>query len=101
MNDMGEEEYILGVKIHRNRSKKFLSLSQETYIKKIFERFRMNVFKSMDTHVARGETLSLKMCQKTEKEKEDIYRVHYSSVVGSWMYAMMCTRSDICYVVSS
>ncbi|KAL0298225.1 UNVERIFIED_CONTAM: Retrovirus-related Pol polyprotein from transposon TNT 1-94 [Sesamum calycinum] len=33
MKDMGEAEYILGVKIHRDRSKKLLSLSQETYIK--------------------------------------------------------------------
>ncbi|XP_049372642.1 secreted RxLR effector protein 161-like [Solanum verrucosum] len=54
----------------------------------------------MDTHVARGETLSLEMYQKTEKEKEDMSRVPYSSVVGSLMYAMRCTRLDICYVVS-
>ncbi|KAL0284099.1 UNVERIFIED_CONTAM: Retrovirus-related Pol polyprotein from transposon TNT 1-94 [Sesamum radiatum] len=40
MKDMGEAEYILGVKIHRDRSKKLLSLSQETYIKRIIERFR-------------------------------------------------------------
>ncbi|KAL0293771.1 UNVERIFIED_CONTAM: Retrovirus-related Pol polyprotein from transposon TNT 1-94 [Sesamum calycinum] len=35
MKDMGEAEYILGVKIHRDRSKKLLSISQETYIKRI------------------------------------------------------------------
>jgi len=39
MKDIGESDYILGVKIQRDRSKKFLSLSQETYIKKILERF--------------------------------------------------------------
>jgi len=100
MKDMGETDYILGVKIQRDRSKKFLSLSQETYIKKILERFRMNSCKSMDTPVARGETLSLEICQKTEKEKEDMFRVSYSRVVGSLMYAMMCTHLDICYDVS-
>ena len=56
MKDMGEADYILGVKIQRDHSKKFVTLSQQTYIKKILERFRMNSCKSMDTPVARGET---------------------------------------------
>ncbi|XP_070008382.1 secreted RxLR effector protein 161-like [Nicotiana tabacum] len=96
---MGEADYILRVKIQRDCSKKLLSLSQEAYIKKILEHFRMNNCKSMDTPIARGETLSLEMCSKTENEKEDMSRVPYSSVVGSLMYAMMCTRPDICYDV--
>ncbi|XP_075086230.1 secreted RxLR effector protein 161-like [Nicotiana tabacum] len=96
---MGEAYYILGVNIRRDCSKKLLSLSQETYIKTILEHFRMNNCKSMDTPIARGETLSLEMHPKTENEKEDMSRVPYSSVVGSLMYAMMCTRPDICYAV--
>ena len=39
MKDMGEADYILGVKILRDRSKKLLGLSQQTYIKKVLERF--------------------------------------------------------------
>ena len=37
MKDMGEATYILGVKISRDRSKRLLSLSQETYIKKVLD----------------------------------------------------------------
>ena len=32
MKDMGDASYVLGVKIFRNRSKRLLGLSQETYI---------------------------------------------------------------------
>ena len=32
MKDMGEANYVLGVKIFRDRSKQLLGLSQETYI---------------------------------------------------------------------
>ena len=35
MKDMGEVSYVLGVKILRDRSKRLLGLSQETYIKKM------------------------------------------------------------------
>ncbi|XP_069150850.1 secreted RxLR effector protein 161-like [Solanum lycopersicum] len=54
----------------------------------------------MDTPVERGEILSLEMCPNTEKEKESMSRGPYSSVVGSLMYVMMCTRPDICYAVN-
>ena len=39
------------------------------------------------------------MYPKTPKEKEKMSRVPYASVVGSLMYAMMCTCPDICYAV--
>ena len=53
MKDMGEAAYILGVMISRNRSNKLLSMSQETYIKKILERFSMQDCKPLDTPVSK------------------------------------------------
>ena len=45
---------MLGIEIVINRSKKLLGLSQETYIKKILERFRMENSKPIDTPVEKG-----------------------------------------------
>ena len=39
------------------------------------------------------------MCPKTKDGKEKMAHVPYANVVGSLMYAMMCTRPDICYAV--
>ena len=99
MKDMGEATYILGVKISRDRSRKLLSLSQETYIKKILERFSMQDCKSFDTPISKCDTLSLEMCPKTQKETDQMKMVPYANAVGSLMYAMMCTRPDICHAV--
>ena len=46
-----------------------------------------------------GITLSKEQCPKTLQEEEDMRRIPYASAVGSLMYAMLCTRSDICYAV--
>ena len=55
--------------------------------------------KPIDTPIEKSDTLSLDMCLKTQEEKEKMARVPYSSAIESLMYAMMCTRTDICYVV--
>ena len=46
-----------------------------------------------------GISLSKKKCPKTSQEEEDMRRILYASIVGSLMYAMLCTRLDICYAV--
>ncbi|GMP34292.1 hypothetical protein CsSME_00007220 [Camellia sinensis var. sinensis] len=89
MKDMGEASYVLGVKILRDRSRRLLGFSQETYIKTILERFQMQSCKPIDTPVAKGESLSLDMGPKTQEENEKMARVPYANAVGSLMYAMM------------
>ena len=46
-----------------------------------------------------GIRLSAELCPKTQEEEEDMSRVPYVSVVGSLMYAMVCTRPDIAHIV--
>ena len=67
MKDMGEISYVLGVKIVRDRAKRLLDLFQETYIKKMLERYHMQDSKSMDTPV--NMSLSRDMCPKTPEDK--------------------------------
>lgn len=99
IKDILRQTISLELKSKETIPKRLLSLSQETFIKKILERFRMNNYKSMDIPTTRGETLSLEICPMTRREKVDMSRVLFSSVVGSLIYVMMCTRSDIYYVI--
>ena len=43
--------------------------------------------------------LSKEACPKTEEEMVHMSKVPYTSVVGSLMYAMVCTRPDIVHAV--
>ena len=72
MKDIGEANYVLRVKILRDRSKRLLGLSQKTYIKKILERFQMQNCKPIDTLIAKGESLILEMALKTLDEQKQM-----------------------------
>ena len=87
------------MKISRDRSKKLLWLSQERYIEKVLERFNMKDAKSVISPLAGHHKLNSKQCPTSKKEKEEMRKVPYQSVVGSLMYAMVCTRPDIAYAV--
>ena len=91
MKDIGEVSYIFWVKIHRDHSINLMTLSQEYYIKKILEWFNMQDYNPIDTPFVRSENLSKEIGLKTLKEKRKMSNVPYSSVVGSLMYATMCT----------
>ena len=45
MKDLGEASYILGIRIYRDRSKRLIGLSQDTYIDKVLKRFNMEEVK--------------------------------------------------------
>ena len=59
----------------------------------------MQGYKPIDTPIGKSDTLSLDMCPKTQEEKEKMAWVPYSSTIKCLMYAMMCSRLDICYVL--
>ena len=46
-----------------------------------------------------GVHLSKEQSPKTLEQKERMSRIPFASTLGSLMYAMLCTRPDICYEV--
>ncbi|XP_042944486.1 secreted RxLR effector protein 161-like [Carya illinoinensis] len=59
----------------------------------------MHNSKPIDTPIEKGYSLSLKHFPKNDEEKKEMTRVPYASAIGSLMYAMLCTRPDICFAV--
>jgi hypothetical protein len=98
MKDLGEVSYVLRLKIHRDRNKDILGLSQQAYINKILKRYGIENYKLGNTHVAKGNKFSLDQCVKIELEKSEMHQILYASLIGSFMYAQVCTRPDITYI---
>jgi len=60
----------------------------------------MHYFKPVDNLVEKGMISNFYQCPKTDKEKEKTRDVSYASVVGNLMYAILCRRADVCFVLA-
>ena len=59
----------------------------------------MQDYKVDDTPVAKGDRFTVNQCPKNDFEKKKMEKIPYASVVGSLMYAQVCTRPSITYVI--
>ncbi|GAA0162139.1 hypothetical protein LIER_18298 [Lithospermum erythrorhizon] len=91
MKDLGQDDFILGVRISRSRDG--LVLSQSHYVDTILEKLCQH-----DLGVSRTP---IDVIQHLSKNKgESVQQLEYSLVIGILMYLMSCTRPDIAYFVS-
>jgi hypothetical protein len=100
MKDLGEAAYVLGIKIYRDRSKRLIGLSQDTYIDKILNWFNMQDSKKGFLPMSHGITLSKSQCATPPDEQKMMSAIPYASAVGSIMYAMFCTCPDVSFALS-
>ena len=99
MKDIGVANLILGMEIKRNRVDRKLWLNQRKYIETILHRFNMQECKPVKVSIPVGLRISIEWLPKTQEEEEDMSCVPYACVVGSLMYAMLCTGPDIAHAV--
>ena len=59
----------------------------------------MNEAKPVSTLLGSHFKLSKEQSPKIEEERDYMSKVPYVSVIGSLMYAMVCTRPDIAHAV--
>ena len=99
MKDLGETNFILGIKLWRDRKNRMLGLLQAGYIDKVLKRFSMQNSKKGLLPFRHRVPLSNDQRPKTLKEENMMRQIPYASAMGSLMYAMLCTRPNICYLV--
>ena len=97
--DLDKAAYILGIKIYRDRSRRLIGLSQSTYLDKVLKKFKMDQAKEGFLHVLQGVKLS-QTYSTTSEDREKMKVIPYASAIGSIMYAMLCTRLDVCLAIS-
>ena len=87
------------MKVLRERKDRKIWLSQKGYVEKVLQHFNMQNAKLVSTPFPIQLKLSAEQSPSIEAEKADMAQVSYSSVVGSLLFAMVCTRPDIAQAV--
>ena len=100
MKDLGEAAYILGIKIYRDISIRLIGISQSTYLDKVLKKFKMDQSKKGFLPVLEGVKLSQTQSLTTTEDRERMKVIPYASAIGSIMYAMLCTRPNVCLAIS-
>jgi hypothetical protein len=97
INDLGEAEYFLVVKIERKTST--VKLTQTFYVKSVLDRFGMLECKPAQTPMSDPVSLMIKK-PRTEAKVSQMKDVPFQEAIGSVLYLAVRTRPDFAVAVS-
>jgi hypothetical protein len=100
IKDLGSAEWVLGMKITRDRSRRTLELSQQRYIEKMLHEFGLEDAKAVPTPEVAGHGLSKADEAQSDAERVSMQSKPYLELVGSLLYATLSTRPDCAHAVA-
>jgi hypothetical protein len=101
MKNLGNLKNFLGVTIERDRTRRTISISNESYLEKILSEYNMKDCNGVSTPLPPG--LHLKGLEKDESGQYIGIERHseYQALIGSLLYASTPCRPDLSYAVGA
>ena len=94
ITDMGPLRTIVGLEVSRDRNNGTITLSQGAYIRRVLKKFNMDNANPVTTPLDISANLT-----KPDPNATAANDVPYAELIGSLMYAAICTRPDISFAV--
>lgn len=94
IQEINDCEWLLGMRITRDRKNHLLTLDQNQYIDKVLKRFKMD-----ESHPNSTPEITTKLQKTQENEETNNENIPYQEAVGSLIYASISTRLDITHAV--
>jgi hypothetical protein len=99
IKDLGDCEWILNMKVSRDRARRTLTLSQEAYINRMLETYKMEECKPSRTPCFKTDLTKPIEAPETPEFLDQGQHALYRSIVGGLNYAASHTRLDIAFAV--
>jgi hypothetical protein len=96
---LGETEWLLSMRITRDRARKCIYLDQEAYTLELLRATNMDTCMAVDSPAPTDERALAASSVMTAAESKYMQTVPYREVVGALMYLSNATRPDIAYYV--
>tara|TARA_B100000674_G_scaffold231164_1_gene190210 strand:+ start:563 stop:6883 length:6321 start_codon:yes stop_codon:yes gene_type:complete len=106
IDDKHELEWILGVKVCRDRALRSLSLSQELYVRDLCKRHAgliAGLTKKFDSPADPNAPLSMMQCpapNSADWERMQQHRADYMALVGAFLWLANVTRPELAFIAS-
>ena len=100
MSNLKELYYYLGVEFEMNKEACTITMNQMSYLEEVFKRFNMEECKLVRIPFNANSKLKL-MDKKFGNVQRKMKSVLYKARVGSLIFAMVDTRADIIFAVST
>ena len=98
--DLGSCSFILGLEMKRDRKLKTISIGQQSYTKKLLERFNMFECSQENTPADCNVIFTKDGVKGSINESKDFNKTIYQQAIGSLIFLMVCSRPDITFAVS-
>ena len=95
--DMGASEFILGMRIKRDRINRTITLDQELYVCKALEKYGLSECTPAHTPETESSPSDMDTSDQSSELPTDIRP--YQEIVGTLLYAAISTRPDIAHAV--
>ena len=97
ITDNGEIKWFLGFEIKCDRTARTISISQQSYIRTIIERFRLTNTKRVMTPIKTGTILSEEQGPSTPMQVMRMKGVPYAKAIGCVLWTAVVSRPDIMF----
>jgi hypothetical protein len=75
--DLGDASYVLGIEIHRDRTKGVLGLSQKGYIEKVLKMYNMHECSAISAPFMKGDKLGIFQSPRIQSEINEMKSIPY------------------------
>ena len=99
IKDMGDADWILNMRITRDRPNHIIRLSQESYIDLVLQHHDMDNCNGSTPTPFLFHELNIPPENVDFKQLDDQMATQYRKIIGSLLYAANITRIDICYII--
>jgi hypothetical protein len=101
VTDLGALHWILGIEVRRDREGQTLALSQRAYLDSIIRRYGFSDLKPVSLPMDPNAHLSSAQSPSSTTDIAAMRDVPYHEAIGSLMWAMLGTRPDIAFAVTT